>query len=249
MKNRILTLLIIICSAFNLYSQRNITPEEYQKIITTDAYYWGKSDWDLPLDVAKKQAREELISQISEVKKVINEPDLMKKANCVKFEVEGNRARIIFYIPKDSLSIEHVVEKPKEVEPEKEPKTNLPTEKKLVVTEVATESIKSEPVKVESGNEIINTLSKISNFDNFRIQLNKYKRQDLLFDSQSGTPPDALENCIMAIFENGVLKALYDRGSAFRNDFLTGKIVEKPEELYKNKPNIKVIFIKLNQKK
>ena len=258
MKNRILTILILMCSAFNAYSQRSITPEEYQKIITTDAYYWGRSDFDLPLDTAKKQAREKLINQISEVGKSINENDLMKRASYVKLEVEGNRTRIIFYIPKDSLYIEHLVEiktvgkdnKPEPVQQKeviKEPIVEKPKEVELKKEqEPIPPKVETKPVKVESGNEIIRTLSQLIDFNSFCIQLNKYKRQGLLFDSQSGTAPDALENCIMAIFENEVLKALYDSGSSSRKDFLSGKIVQKPEDYYNNKQGIKVIFIKLN---
>jgi len=242
MKNRILTLsAIIMCYAFNLYSQRSITQDEYKKIITTDAYYWGRSDFDLPLDTAKKQAREEFINQISEFAKSINQNDLMKRANYVKLEVEGNRTRIILYMPKDSLYIERVVETPKEPEP----KPQI-VEPKPVVTKPVVTAPEQKTVKIESGNEIIRTLSQIADFDSFCIQLNRYKRQGLLFDSQSGKAPDKLENCIMAIFENDVLEALYDSGSASRKDFLSGKTVQKPEDIYKNKQGIKVIFIKLN---
>jgi len=204
MKNRILIGLILLTSVFNVYSQRSITQDEYQKIITTDAYYWGRSDFYMQADgadAAKAQAREELINQIAEFEKSINKNELINRANCVKFEVEGDRTRIIFYIAKDSLYIERtvetilnkenktepvkvkeavkepVVEKPKEVVPVKASEPTSPViETKLVVTEVA-------PVKVESGNEIINTLSQISDFNNFCIQLNRYKRQGKLFDS------------------------------------------------------------------
>ncbi|MCL2072764.1 MAG: hypothetical protein FWH18_02490 [Marinilabiliaceae bacterium] len=267
MKNRILIVLSLMIFAFNAYSQRSITSQEYEKIITTDAYYYGRSDFDLPLDKAKKQAREELINQISEVEKSINENELIKRANYVKFEVEGNRTRIILYIPKDSLHIEHVVEKtsvkkksfknnntetvqPKDVikEPTVEKSLEVETEKSVLtiseITTVVTES-DTKPVKIESNNEIINTLSQIRNFNDFCIQLNRYKHQGKLFDSQSGVAPDVLENCMMAIFQNEVLEALYDSGSTSRKDFLSGKTIQNPMEYYNNKEEIKVIFIKL----
>jgi len=266
MKNKILLSLILTYSMFNVYSQRNITPEEYKKIITTDAYYWGRSDFDLPTDAAKKQALEELINQISEFEKSIIKNDLMKKAKYVKFEVEGNRKRIICYLPKDSLYIEHimdlmtdgkepvnenktdtvqrkevfqefVIENTQETEPEKTTETILPI--------VETKSV-PEIVPDNNSNEIINTLSKIYNFNNFCVQLNRYKRQGKLYDSQNGKAPDVLENCIMAIFKNDVLEAIYDTGSISRKNLLTGETIQKPEDNYKNKPEIKVIFIKLN---
>jgi len=263
MKNKILISLILMCLAFNLYSQRNITQEEYQKIITTDTYFWGRSDFDLPLDAAKKQASEELINQISaEFEKSINANDLLKKANYVKFEVEGNRTRIIFYIPKDSLYVERIVETKTVVKKPKDNKTadvqsneviketavveKLQEVEQKKVEEPSLPIVETKPVKIESSNEIINTLLQIFDFNSFCVQLNRYKRQGKLFDSQSGTLPDNKENCIMAIFRNDVLEALYDTGGISRKDFLTGKTVQKPEDDYKTKQGIKVIFIKLN---
>ena len=269
MKNRILMVLILISSVINVYSQRNITQEEYHKIITTNAYYWGRSDFDLPLDAAKAQACEELINQISEFEKSINENDLLKRANYVKFEVEGNRTRIIFYIAKDSLYVERIVDtKPIEKEPVKENIIDIVQQKegakKLYIieemqgvkpeetTEALTSKIEiakteseSKHVPIESDNEIIATLSQITDFNNFCTQLNRYKRKGKIYDSQSGTAPDVLENCIMAIFKDDILKALYDRGSVSRKDFLTGQTVQKPEDNYLIDSKCKVIFIKI----
>ena len=261
MKNRILIVLILISSVFNVYSQRNITQEEYKKIITTDTYFWGRSDFDLPLDAAKKQAQEEFVKEISKIEKSISESDLLKRADYVKLEVEGNRTRIIVFIPKDSLYMERVVDTLKRVDDEivirygtnivEEPKKATEPSSEIVVrypTTKPTSVPAPAPVSVpiESGNEIIDTLLRIAEYDNFCMQLNKYKRQGKLFDNQSGTAPDRLENCMIAIFKNDVLEALYDKGSMSRKDFLTGKIIQNPEDNYKNKQGIKVIFIKLN---
>jgi hypothetical protein len=245
---------------FNVYSQRNITQEEYQKIITTDTYYWGRSDFDLPLDAAKKQAREELMKQISEFEKSISENDLLKRTNLVKFEVEDNRTRIIFYVAKDSLYVEHIIDAtPIENEAIQENEAGIIVEEELQDTEIEETEEITEPiisiiepdtelktVPVESGNEIIDTLSQVADFNNFCTQLNRYKRQGKLYDSQSGAAPDRLENCIMAIFNNDILEALYNKGNNSRRDFLTGETTQNPEENYKNKSGIKVIFIKLN---
>jgi len=282
MKNRTLILLISMCSMLSVYSQRNITQEEYKKIITTDTYFWGRSDFDLPLDAAKKQAYEELKNEMSKIEQSINESDLLKKATLVKLEVEGDRTRIIVFIPKDSLYMERVVdtvksvneesvirykkdvaveksvtEKPKETtEPSSEIIVRYPTTKPTSVPappapvsapiSVSASAPTSAPAPMKSGNEIIDTLLRIAEYDNFCVQLNKYKRQGKLFDNQSGTAPDKLENCMIAIFKNDVLEALYDKGSISRKDFLTGKTIQKPEDDYKSKQGIKVILIKLN---
>ena len=258
MKNRILTVLILMCITLNGYAQRNITPEEYQKIITTDTYYWGRSGFDLPLDTAKKQAREELINQISEFANSINANDLMQRANYVKFEAEGNKTRVIFYIPKDSLYIEQIVavEPVSPMEVGVEPIVNSPAEVKPTnIPEIISLIVKPEPIIttpepiiIDNNNGIIRTLSQITDFANFCTQLNKYKRQGLLFDSQSGHAPDAIESCIMAVFENNILSAIYDSGSSSRKDFLSGKTLQKPVEYYKNKEGIKIIYIRLSEK-
>jgi len=252
MKNRTLISLILMCSMFNVYSQRNITQEEYRKIITTDAYYFGRSDFDLPLDAAKKQAQEALIKEISKIEKSISESDLLKRADYVKLEVEDNRTRIIVFIAKDSLYIRGDEVKKDSVikyrvdevivEKQQETKSEEIIEPVITIVEIP------EPILVpaESGNEIINTLSQLTDFNNFCTQLNRYKRQGKLFDSQKGTAPDRLENCMMAVFKNDVLEAFYDSGSISRKDFLTGNTIQKPEDDYKNKQGIKVIFIKLN---
>jgi uncharacterized membrane-anchored protein YjiN (DUF445 family) len=159
------------------------------------------------------------------------------------------------------LYVEHVVDAiPIEKEPIQENKANTiieeviveklqdtETEKKpeLIISIIETDTI-SKPISIESGNEIIDTLSQIADFNNFCTQLNRYKRQGKLYDNQSGATPDRLENCIMAIFNNDVLEALYDKGNNSRRNFLTEETIQNPEDNYKNKSGIKVIFIKLN---
>jgi hypothetical protein len=230
--------------------QEVLSKEQEKEIKLSEKYYYGEGT-DLNEKIARQLAMEDLIQQVAELPEYSTKKEeillsVETKSKIAQLQMIG-RIKIIAWIDIADLYPPVLPEK-QTVETEQEVETELEQEEQVIAENPKPEkenpnqplnevSENTSPIETRNPHyaKVVQVLSTGKTFSLFYRNAEKLTRQGKLIYGSKKTSFSNHNKCLIAVFSSsGTLIALLDEGSDSRPDLLTGKVIQNPEQYYRD---------------